>query len=248
MKEYTPRIYERTNKAELARYACYHFSSAVNIAARNKQILNAAIAEGNTQALMNERFAVGHHKLNDFRYFQLDEFLSEDGATENFLYPQIDKKLLTPIGHDKKLRVVFNPHATVSHLDNCERMETAIKHFGGLDFVILGLGENGRIAFNEPGTPFDSQCHFVDLNETSRLAQNLKAWGGLENVPTRAVTMGIGTILAAKKILLMVSGENKAEILRRALFDPIHVDVPASALRYHSNVNILADREALSLC
>lgn len=128
----------------------------------------------------------------------------------------------------------------------CARYEAAIADAGGLDVVVLGLGNNGHIGFNEPGTPWNSRTRRVKLADKTREA-NARFFDTPDDVPVEAITMGIGTILAARQVVLLVSGESKAEIVRRTLEGPVTEDVPATALRQHPNVIVLLDRAAAGL-
>jgi glucosamine-6-phosphate deaminase len=127
----------------------------------------------------------------------------------------------------------------------CRRYEGLIRDHGGLDLAILGLGPNGHIAFNEPGTPFESLTHPAELAPETR-TQQATHFGGLDKVPRRAITMGIRTIMNAREILLLVAGEAKAGILQRALLGPVTTEVPASVLQLHPNVTVILDQEAAS--
>jgi glucosamine-6-phosphate deaminase len=125
----------------------------------------------------------------------------------------------------------------------CRRYEAAIRAAGGLDVVVLGLGHNGHIGFNEPGTPWDARTRPVALDHVTRAA-NARFFGSLEQVPQEALTMGIGTILEARQILLLASGSGKTEIVKRTVEGKPSVAVPATALQGHPNVTVLLDREA----
>lgn len=111
---------------------------------------------------------------------------------------------------------------------------------GGLSLSLLGIGKNGHIAFNEPGTLPDSWTHSVFLTESTREA-NAEFFKRKEQIPTRAVTMGIQTILASERILLIASGESKRQILEQALEGPVTTAVPASFLQLHNNVTVMTD-------
>lgn len=127
----------------------------------------------------------------------------------------------------------------------CKRYEEFIKSLGGVDLQLLGLGHNGHIGFNEPAPAFDKETHCVDLTE-STIEANKRFFASADDVPRQAYTMGIGTIMRAKKILLVVSGEDKAEIVAKAFFGDVTPDVPASILQMHPDVTIVADAAALS--
>ncbi|RCX19790.1 glucosamine-6-phosphate deaminase [Fontibacillus phaseoli] len=114
---------------------------------------------------------------------------------------------------------------------------------GQLDLQLLGLGHNGHIGFNEPGEELQGPTHIVELDERTRQA-NARFFPSIEEVPTHAITMGIGSILQAKQILLMAKGEDKAEIVARALKGPITTKCPASFLQTHPNVVVVLDQAA----
>lgn len=125
------------------------------------------------------------------------------------------------------------------------RYEETIKELGGIDLQLLGLGHNGHIGFNEPSDIFTRDTHIVDLQE-STIEANKRFFDTIEEVPKQAYTMGIGTIMSAKKILLVVSGEDKAEILHDVITGPVSPRVPASILQLHPDVIIVADEAALT--
>ena len=115
-----------------------------------------------------------------------------------------------------------------------------------VDLQILGIGRNGHIGFNEPGTPFDSQTHLVELDQ-STIEANARFFDKIEDVPTQAISMGIKNILDAKSIILFAYGESKAEAIAGTVSGPVTENLPASSLQNHPDVTIIADAEALSL-
>lgn len=127
----------------------------------------------------------------------------------------------------------------------CARYEELIKSYGGIDLQLLGLGHNGHIGFNEPADAFTVTTNCVDLTE-STIEANKRFFASADDVPKQAYTMGIGTIMKAKKILVVVNGEGKADIVAKAFFGPVTPEVPASVLQLHPDVTIVADKEALS--
>lgn len=127
----------------------------------------------------------------------------------------------------------------------CQAYEDAIRAAGGFDLVILGIGANGHIAFNEPGTPFDSRTHIARLAEQTRqIAADGKTFARLDDVPTLGITLGIGTIMEAKNLLLLASGEGKAEAVHRAVAGRVTEQLPASVLQRHPRVTLVIDEEA----
>ena len=120
-----------------------------------------------------------------------------------------------------------------------------IRSHGGIDLQLLGLGRNGHIGFNEPGEAFEKETHCVDLTE-STIEANKRFFASADDVPKQAYTMGIKTIMQAKKILIVVNGENKADIVERAFFGPVTPEVPASILQLHNDVTLVGDEAALA--
>lgn len=127
----------------------------------------------------------------------------------------------------------------------CGRYEELIRSLGGVDLQLLGLGHNGHIGFNEPGEAFEKETHCVDLTE-STIEANKRFFASADDVPKQAYTMGIKTIMQAKKILIVVNGENKADIVERAFFGPVTLEVPASILQLHNDVTLVGDEAALA--
>ena len=127
----------------------------------------------------------------------------------------------------------------------CGRYEELIRSLGGVDLQLLGLGHNGHIGFNEPGEAFEKETHCVDLTE-STIEANKRFFASADDVPKQAYTMGIKTIMQAKKILIVVNGENKADIVKRAFFGPVTPEVPASILQLHNDVTLVGDEAALA--
>lgn len=129
----------------------------------------------------------------------------------------------------------------------CARYNAVIQSMGGVDLQLLGIGHNGHIGFNEPADEFPKLTHCVDLQE-STIEANKRFFASIDDVPRQAYTMGIQTIMQAKKVLLIASGADKAEIMKKAFFGPVTPQVPASILQMHNDVTIVADEAALSLC
>ena len=148
--------------------------------------------------------------------------------------------------HDQSYRYFMN-HNLFDHVNIRKECtyDKIIADQGGIDLQLLGLGHNGHIGFNEPADEFPKGTHIVDLAE-STIQANKRFFASEADVPRQAYTMGIGTIMSAKKILVVVSGEDKAEILNKVINGPITPQVPASILQLHPDVTIVADEAALS--
>jgi glucosamine-6-phosphate deaminase len=186
----------------------------------------------------------------DFRAvqtFNLDEYLGlpreHDQSYYTFMKRHIyDRVNLDPAHTHVPFGMAADPEA------ECRSYEAAIREASGIDVMLLGIGHNGHIGFNEPGTPWTSRTRRVELAAKTRQA-NARFFGSIDGVPREALTMGIGTILESRQIILLASGEGKAEIIRRTLEGEAGVDVPATALQGHPNVTVLLDRAAaMELC
>lgn len=128
----------------------------------------------------------------------------------------------------------------------CSDYDKVIESMGGIDLQLLGLGHDGHIGFNEPNEEFDKLTHCVDLTEMT-IEANKRFFDSIDDVPRQAYTMGIQTIMSAKTVLMVVSGKDKANILKEAFFGPVTPKVPASILQFHPNFILVADEDALSL-
>lgn len=146
-------------------------------------------------------------------------------------------------------RVNIRPENT--HLPNgtaedtaaeCRRYDALIESLGGIDIQLLGIGTNGHIGFNEPKDCFDKGTHEILLKESTRIA-NSRFFGGVQNVPKSAITVGIRTIMNAKRIVLVANGEGKREIVERAFFGPVTPEVPASILQLHPALTVIYSKE-----
>ena len=175
----------------------------------------------------------------------LDEYRGLTHIDPQSFYYFMQENLFDHVNIDKTATHVpdgTNPDAA----DACVKHEQIIKSLGGIDLQLLGLGNNGHIGFNEPGAAFEKETHLVDLAE-STIRANARFFTSIDEVPKQAYTMGIRTIMQAKKILVVVSGESKADIVSRAFFGPVTPEVPASILQMHPDVTVVCDEAALSL-
>ena len=135
-----------------------------------------------------------------------------------------------------------NPDA----VDACKKYNEIIHSVGGIDLQLLGLGPNGHIGFNEPGEAFELETHCVDLTSATIEANKRFFDGNADLVPKQAYTMGIKTIMQARKVLMVANGKGKADIVKKAFFGPVTPEVPASILQMHPDFILVGDEEALS--
>ena len=186
----------------------------------------------------------GSVEFSRLRFVTLDEYAGIDQDDRRCLYQWLRRALFDPIGMSVEQVAAFNSASTEPDAE-AVRIEKAISAWGGIDLAIVGLGPNGHVGFNEPGSAADSRARRVALTEES-IVSNARYWGSEQDVPRFAYTLGIATLREARSVILMASGTAKAAILAKALEGPESPDVPASLLRSHADFTVLADREALS--
>jgi glucosamine-6-phosphate deaminase len=207
------------------------------------------LAAGRTQVAVYDelarRVAAGRLDLSDALAFSLDEYCGLGARDPRSFRSWMREHFFDRVGWDaSRTRIPVSSGDTQNHVSRCAAYEQAIRAAGGLDLQLLGLGRNGHIGFNEPGSERSSRTRCVRLApETIDAAAGV--FGGNIGVPRLALTMGVATILDARRVRLLAFGEHKREALERALHAPIGSDCPASFLREHSDVKIYADAAAL---
>ncbi|MEW4353332.1 glucosamine-6-phosphate deaminase [Streptococcus pneumoniae] len=179
--------------------------------------------------------------LSDLISVNLDEYMGLDGENDQSYRYFMQKNLFD----EKPFKESFLPNGKAENIDEeVVRYNSLLKEHP-VDFQVLGIGTNGHIGFNEPGTPFDSQVHAVELTE-STIQANSRFFDKIEDVPTQAISMGIANILSAKSIVLFAYGASKAYAIAGMVDGPITEELPASSLQNHDDVVIIADKAALS--
>ncbi|WP_407272425.1 glucosamine-6-phosphate deaminase [Radiobacillus sp. PE A8.2] len=239
MELYTVEDYE-TMSREVCAIICQKMSTL------SSPVLG--LATGSTPVrlyeMLVEQYKAGAISFSNTHTFNLDEYIGLLANDPNSYRYFMDKHLFNYI--DIPNHQVNIPNGKAKNLeDECMRYEESIQAHDGIDLQILGLGMNGHIGFNEPGTSFNSSTHIVELQSSTRKA-NARFFNTIDEVPTKAITMGISTIMKSKEIVLMVSGENKAIALQELLNKQVSEQFPASILHQHSNVKVIADKAALS--
>lgn len=192
-------------------------------------------------AALAEMATNGAAELGRLRLIQLDEYLGLDAGDPRSLAGWLRRDVAGPL-HVSDDRIVTLADDTGDPEAACQAYDVAVAAAGGVDVAVLGLGPNGHLGFNEPPSAADAPTRTVDLTPES-LRSNARYWPDLD-VPRRAVTAGMTTILAARRIVLVVTGPAKRDILRRLLTEPIGPNVPASHLRMRETATLLADDEA----
>lgn len=195
-------------------------------------------------ARLAELCAQGRISFRDASSFNLDEYVGLDGTHDQsyryFMNENLFKKIDIPM---ERTRV---PSGLDTSAETAAAYDELIRAAGGIDIQLLGIGNNGHIGFNEPGTPFGSATHMVELTESTRKA-NARFFSSIDEVPTHAVTMGIKTVMNARSIILMAIGEAKAEIIKKTISGEVTTEVPASVLQLHPDVEVYLDHAAASL-
>ena len=238
------RIYKGKDYADMSRKAANIISAQVIM----KPDCVLGLATGSTPIGLYQQLVAWYEKgdldFSEVRTVNLDEYKGLSRENDQSYYYFMHHNLFDHV----------NLPAENSHLPNgmepdsdkeCRRYSELIRSMGGVDLQLLGIGHNGHIGFNEPGDAFDNDVHCVNLTQ-STIEANKRFFASADDVPKQAYTMGIKTIMQAKKILIVASGEDKADIVRDAFFGPITPKVPASVLQLHNDVTLVADAAALS--
>ena len=174
--------------------------------------------------------------------FNLDEYCALDENSDQSYHYFMRKHLFSRVNVPEER--IHIPSGCAPDMEaECLRYDAAIADAGGIDIQVLGIGSNGHIGFNEPADVFVGPTHLVDLKE-STIKANARFFESESDVPRRAVSMGIGSIMSARKILLLAHGANKAKAIAQTLEGPITPEVPASILQLHPDVVMVIDREA----
>ncbi|WP_058305942.1 glucosamine-6-phosphate deaminase [Gracilibacillus massiliensis] len=176
--------------------------------------------------------------------FNLDEYIGLPAEHANSYRQYMNNQLFQHIDIPSNQTNIPNGMAVDFH-EECRRYDALIEEAGEIDLQILGLGNNGHIGFNEPGTPFNQSTHIVEL-APSTIEANARFFDSLDEVPTQAITMGIETIMRSKEILLLVAGEEKKDAYRQLLKGKVTEDFPASVLHNHKNCTVIVDKTILT--
>lgn len=177
------------------------------------------------------------------RTFNLDELVGLAPSHPSSYRAFMDRHLFSKISIPRRRTRILNGVARDSRRE-CARFERAIARAGGLDLVVLGLGRNGHIGFNEPGAALEAFTHRARLTAATRRANAVWFGGAGRRVPREALTMGVGTILRSRRIVLLAFGRSKAAVVRRMLKGPVTTRLPASFLQLHPRVEVVLDRAA----
>ncbi len=197
-----------------------------------------------TYGQLIRRYREGDLDFSQVHSINLDEYRGLSPENDQSYRYFMNKHLFDSVNIDKKN--TFVPDGVEEDREKaCRDYDGIIRSHGGIDMQILGLGHNGHIGFNEPDSVFEKGTHCVQLTE-STISANARFFASADEVPKEAYTMGIQSIMQAKKIVVIVSGESKKEIVKKAFMGPVTPQVPASVLQLHSDVILVGDKAALS--
>lgn len=238
------RIYKAKDYEEMSRKAANIISAQVIL----KPDCVLGLATGSTPIgtykQLIEWYRKGDLDFSEVTTVNLDEYKGLDKENDQSYYYFMHEKFFNHVNISPENIHLPNGMEPDSAKE-CARYDEVIRSVGGVDLQLLGLGHNGHIGFNEPAEEFKKGTHCVDL-QTSTIKANARFFASLDDVPKQAYTMGIRTIMSAKKILVVVSGADKATIVKKAFTGPVTPLVPASLLQMHADVTVVGDAEALS--
>lgn len=239
------RIYKTKNYEEASKRAAAILAAQILLKPDSVLGLATGSTPVGTYKKLIELYEAGDISFSAIKSINLDEYRGLSGDNEQSYRYFMNSNLFDHVDIDKSNTYVPDGLEEDS-LKACKDYNETIKRLGGIDLQILGLGHNGHIGFNEPDNEFKKETHCVNLTE-STIEANKRFFTSADEVPKQAYTMGIGNIMQARKILLIVTGSEKAAILKEVLSGPISPKVPASILQLHGDVILVADEGALSL-
>ena len=207
------------------------------------------LATGSTPIGMYENLVKlnknGDIDFSEVRTFNLDEYYKLPKESDQSYHYFMYKNLFDHININPEN--IHIPNGMTADVDaECERYDELIKEAGGVDIQVLGIGNNAHIGFNEPTINFEKGTHLVELEE-STIEANSRFFDNIEDVPKKAITMGVGSIFKSKKIMLIATGENKAEAIYNTVYGKVVPEVPASILQFHSDIVLILDKKAAKL-
>jgi glucosamine-6-phosphate deaminase len=233
------------NYAEMSTKAAIIIASRIII---NKNIV-LGLATGSTTLGTYKRLKKMYRQnILDFSgviTFNLDEYCPIDRDNKHSFYFFMQKHLFSQININQNN--INIPDGSIPDPEaECLSYDRSIINAGGVDLQLLGIGQNGHIGFNEPAGKFIGNTHIADLHEQT-IKDNSRFFPDISQMPRKAMTIGIDTIMNAREILLLASGKNKAEAIKQLIYGDTSPEFPASILRYHKNAHVLLDKEAAAL-
>lgn len=239
------RIYKADNYADLSRKAANILSAQIILKPNSVMGLATGSSPIGVYKQLIEWFKKGDLDFSEVTTINLDEYRGIVPDNEQSYRYFMDHQLFRHI--NIRPENTYLPNGLEPDAEKeCARYDGIIQACGGIDMQLLGVGHNGHIGFNEPGGSFERGTHCVSLTDRT-IDANQRFFASREDVPKQAYTMGIKTIMQAHRVVVVVSGMDKAQIIRQSFRGPVTPEVPASVLQLHNNVTLVGDKEALSL-
>ncbi|MBP0724706.1 glucosamine-6-phosphate deaminase [Bacillus sp. RG28] len=233
------KVIEVKNAEELSMVAYEKIVDKIN----SKEEVTLGLATGGSPLGIYELFRINKPNTAHVTTVNLDEYVGLNENDQTSYHSYMKKQLFNHLS----FKANYLPNGNTTNLNEaCKAYEEIIRK-NPVDLQLLGLGENGHIGFNEPGTSFTSSTHIVELTKSTRNANKIY-FENEKDVPTYAVTMGIGSILKAKEIVIIAYGLKKAAAVKEMLIGQVSDGCPATALQNHPNVTVVVDEEAYTLC
>ena len=239
------RIYKAKDYNDLSRKAANIISAQIIMKPNCVLGLATGSSPIGTYRQLVEWYKKGDLDFREVHTVNLDEYLGIDGQYKNSYRYFMNENLFGAVNIDISNTNVPNGMAKDIAAE-CLRYNELIRSLGGIELQLLGIGHNGHIGFNEPGTAFEKETHVVNLTDNT-IKANSRLFEQKNKVPRQAITMGIKSIMQARKILVIASGEDKAQIVKKAFWGEVTPEIPASILQINKDVTLVADEAALSL-
>lgn len=244
LREFFMKVIICENYGEMSRKAAQVFIDQL----KEKPDSVLGFATGSTPVGMYQELIKAYNRggvdFQETTSFNLDEYYPIASENNQSYYYFMHEQLFNHI--DIQIENVHIPDGETRDVEKfCLEYEEAIRQAGGIDLQVLGIGRNGHIAFNEPGSSFDSRTRVVDLDQDT-IEANSRFFKNISEVPRQAITMGLATIMECKKIVILANGKSKAEAVAKAVEGEATEEVPASTLQRHGDVMFVLEKEAAS--
>ena len=239
------RLIVTKNYEEMSKVAAKEMAEDIK---RNPEIVLGLATGGTPVGMYKELIRMYNEGELDFSKvtsIHLDEYVGLSGDHDQSYRYFMNTNLFNHINIDKNN--TFVPNGLAENVEEeCMAYDSRIQDMGGIDLQLLGLGANGHIGFNEPGEALSVGTHLTDLKE-STIEANARFFDSIDDVPRKAITMGLGGIMKAKKIMVIASGEGKAEVVKAMMSGKITTEIPATMLQMHRDVILIVDEDAAKL-
>ena len=227
----------------VSEYACARLIAKMGETVRRPFVLG--LPTGGTPVGMYRKIAEKHIDFSNIITFNMDEYIGLSKDNVNSFYHFMDENLYSKVNLDPSH--INIPDGTAADIEReCAEYEKKITAAGGIDLFFGGVGSNGHIAFNEPGSSFSSRTRVIELTEKT-IRDNSRFFADPSEVPKKAISVGIATILSARELVFLATGENKARAVKTAVEGEISEKCPVTALRKHGNATLVVDGKAAAL-